>query len=85
MLALAACSTGMPEIDSATCAFRSLRSARVRVTAGADSRWYRRTMTITAGTSAATISISRQSSHSMASIAPVSTITLSRMTNSTCT
>ena len=42
-------------------------------------------MTATDGTSSATISISRQSSQSIASMAPVSTITLSSITNSTCT
>ena len=70
---------------SAIWALRSLRSSRLRTTAGADSRWYSATISATAGNSAATTSISRQSSQSIATIVPASTIRLSSITNSTCT
>ena len=75
----------MPAMDSAAWALMSLRSARVRATAGADSRWYSQTMPATAGISSATISISRQSSSAMATSVVASMITLSSMTNSSCT
>ena len=55
---------------SAIWALRSLRSSRLRTTAGPDSRWYSATISATAGTSAATTSISRQSSHSIATVVP---------------
>ena len=38
-VALLACRTGMPLIDSAICALMSLRSSRVRATADALQRW----------------------------------------------
>jgi hypothetical protein len=73
----------MPPIDSAIWALMSLLSARARVTAGADSRWYSQTMPSTAGTRASTISIRCQFSQAMAIEVPVKTMPLSRITNST--
>ena len=83
--ALFACSTLMPPIDSAIWPLISLRRARARVTAGALQRWYRKTITSTAGSRASTISIRRQSRKAMAAMVPIRTMELSRMTNSTCT
>ena len=63
----------------------SLRSARLRVTAGADRRWYSQTIAATAGTSSATINISRQFSQAIITSMLPSITRLSSMTNSSCT